>query len=110
MFRVRYSEVRSHLAPGWGQDNGETRRQRNCSRERAKLRGSQLVREDIRRKKLLPLGHFPKVALTPPLPQNIWKGFEPLKTLFLIQIRLKKNYLKTFGFGLDPPPPIWKMS
>ena len=47
MFRVRYSEVRSHLAPGWGQDNGETRRQRNCSRERAKLRGSQLVREDI---------------------------------------------------------------
>ena len=38
------------------------------------------------------------------LPQNFWKGFEPLKTLFLIQIRLKKNYPKTFGFGLDPPP------
>ena len=90
-------------------------------------------REDIRCKKLLPFGHFPKVAfldtlevvfflkhiwgnntqlklpqnyskITQKLCQNFWSLFTPLPTY--CPKRKPKNYLKTFGFGLNPNTPL----
>ena len=82
---------------------------------------SNQLSEVIPRKKLLPFGHCPKVALTPP-PRfgHLWGNFclsrlrknippkipqNNLKST----LKIPKNYPKTFGMG-STPPLLLKMS